>query len=310
MQQHSIGICVLTLNAARHLPHCLPPLLNSPLNPTVLVVDSSSNDNSVELASALGAKTAIIPCASFNHGTTREWARHQLNTDIVVMVTQDAYACDKHVLNKLVAPLLEGKAALSYARQIPHSGATLFEAFHRHFNYPPQSELRSKQDIPHLGRQTFFCSNSFAAYRNDALDSIGGFKKVLLGEDTLACAELIHNGYCVAYVAEALVHHSHNYGLRQEFQRHFDIGYARRQFEQVLATTRGDSDRGKTYTKALLKELWHTSPHQIPYGCMVLLTKWVGYQLGKLCQNTPERFNQFFSAHKGFWLEKNRSERL
>ncbi|HEY4831864.1 MAG TPA: glycosyltransferase family 2 protein, partial [Waddliaceae bacterium] len=61
-------MAIITHNAKHHLPCCLPPLLQSSLKPRVLVVNSSSNDGTVEQAQSLGAETLVIPRADFNHG--------------------------------------------------------------------------------------------------------------------------------------------------------------------------------------------------------------------------------------------------
>lgn len=299
----SIGVCILTLNGAKHLQNCLPPLLDSPLNPRVLVVDSTSNDNSVEIAQSLGAETVIIPRKDFNHGLTREMARQHLGTDIVVMVTQDAYAKDNTVIGTLVEPILQKKASAAYARQLPHKGAGYFESFHRTYNYPAKSELRQMSDLNKLGRQLYFCSNSFAAYSNAALTSVGGFQKVLLGEDTLAVAKLLKQGYKVAYVAEAEVYHSHDYSLLQEFKRHYDTGYARKEFAHEFEGEEGDSPRGKAYAKELLRQLSQKAPQLLPYGCMVILSKWLGYHMGRWGHGMPLGWNRLFSAHKSYFQQ-------
>ena len=123
----SIGVAVITHAARRHLPHCLPPYLSSPLRPRILVVNSSSGDGTVELARELGAETLVIPRRAFNHGSTRELARRHLATDIVCMATPDAYPVDEQMLGKLVAPLLEGRASVAYARQVPREAAGTLE---------------------------------------------------------------------------------------------------------------------------------------------------------------------------------------
>lgn len=57
----------------------------------ILVIDSSSNDGTVELAASMGVEAIVIPQSEFNHGTTREMGRKLLGTDIICMLTQDAY---------------------------------------------------------------------------------------------------------------------------------------------------------------------------------------------------------------------------
>jgi rhamnosyltransferase len=224
MPDPSIGVVIPTFQAAKHLPYCLPPLLQSSLRPRILVIDSSSTDQTIPIAQSMGVETIIIPKNEFNHGRTREKGRLYLNTDIVVMITQDAYAASSETLERLVTPLLQKQASLTYARQLPHVGARFFEAFPRSFNYPEKSHIRSLQDIEEYGVYTFFCSNSCAAYLSCALDEIGGFPTVLFGEDTVVAAKLLHRHHKIAYVASAEVHHSHYYSLKQEFCRHFDIG--------------------------------------------------------------------------------------
>ncbi|MBA3957948.1 MAG: glycosyltransferase [Parachlamydiaceae bacterium] len=304
-QKPTVGVALFTLNGSKHLQYCLPPLLKSPLKPTVLVVDSSSTDDTVAVAQHLGAQTAVISRKDFNHGLTREWARRHLRTDIVVMMTPDAYAVDEGMLGILIDPIMKGDASVAYARQIPHQGAGFFEAFPRQFNYPEKSQLRSIDDTKAYGVYTFFCSDSCAAYSNRALNEIGGFKQVLLGEDTVAVAELLRRGHKVAYVAEARVAHSHSYSLKQEFKRYFDTGLARSTYGDLLACEASDSQRGQQQVRALMRELWKKKPLLIPYALIQTACKWWGYRLGKWSTGAPIWWKQWLSAHPGYWTSSH-----
>lgn len=263
----SIGVAIITHNSKRHLLRCLTPLLQSPLTPRILVVNSSSTDGTVEMAKQLGTDVLVIPRREFNHGATRELARRHLQTDIVGMMTPDAYFIDELAFGKLINPIINHQAAAAYARQIPHEGADFFEAFPRDFNYPPQSHIRSIQDVAQYGVYTFFCSNSCAAYSSKALDDIGGFSSVLLGEDTVAVAKLLRKGYRIAYAAEALVKHSHRYSLLEEFRRSFDTGLARKEYADLLHSSKGDTHRGFDYLQAMFQRLSKKLPSK-------LLTAW------------------------------------
>lgn len=298
---NTVGIAVITHNAKHHLQHCLPPLLKSPLKPRVLVVNSSSHDGTVEEAERLGAETLVIPRKEFNHGTTREVARQALGTDIVVMITPDAYAKDIDLIEKLTNPIRNGEASIAYARQLPHLGADLFESFSRTFNYPEHSQLRSIQDLNKYGVYTFFCSNSCCAWKNSALNEIGGFSRVLLGEDTVACARLLKNGHKIAYVAEAKIYHSHRYTLWQEFQRHFDTGIARKSYYSLFEGAGKDSKRGIAYTKELFSLLYKKHKTLIPYALLQTSAKWLGYQWGKLSSGFSSNFKRKFSSQDFYW---------
>jgi len=297
----SIGVAIITHNARHHLKHCLPPYLNSSLKPRVVVVNSSSSDGTVELAQELGAETLVIPRCQFNHGATREKARKHLNCDIVAMVTPDAYASDECALEKLVLPLLRGEASVSYGRQIAHDGADLFESFPRDFNYPRESQIRSLSDAATYGVYTFFCSNSFAAYVNADLESVGGFQPVLIGEDTVATAKLLNAGYKIAYVADAVVKHSHRYTLKEEFRRSFDTGLSRKSYRQLIALGGKDTVRGQLYVKALLQRLLVEKPQLIPYAILQSATKWLGYKIGRASARAPRFWKKFFSSQDFYW---------
>lgn len=299
--QPSVGIAIITHNAKHHLPHCLPPLLNSSLKPKVLVVNSSSNDGTVETAVELGAETLVIPRKEFNHGKTRERARKALNTDIVVMMTPDAYLTHEESLLKLIEPLQKGEASISYARQVSHRPHQFFETFPRKFNYPTSSQIRSIEDTKKYGVYTFFCSNSCAAWKNQALDEIGGFDQVLLGEDTVATAKLLRKGHKIAYVAEAEVQHSHEYDLIAEFRRSFDTGIARKSYENLLQCEQGDVSRGGDYVRKMLRELLRVSPLMIPYAIVQCVMKFVGYQMGRCATRAPRWLKRTLSSQSFYW---------
>jgi rhamnosyltransferase len=301
----SIGCIFITHNAKHHLKHCLEPLLRSPLKPRILVVNSSSSDGTVELARELGVETLVVPRASFNHGATREQARKHLGTEIVVMMTPDAYMVGPDALEKLVEPILSRKASIAYARQIPHKGAEFFETFPRYFNYPPEGHVRGLEDCATYGTYTFFCSNSCAAYDNRALDIIGGFDALLLGEDTVAVAKLLRCGHKIAYVAESLVHHSHSYSLLEEFRRSFDTGLARKGYRDLIAAPGTDTDRGKEYVRAMTQELLKNAPQKLPYAFCNVLSKWLGYRIGTASVNAPCWLKKALSSQDFFWISEN-----
>jgi rhamnosyltransferase len=293
----SIGVAIITHHAKHHLAQCLPQLLQSPLRPRVLVVNSSSEDGTVEKAQELGAETLVIPRAEFNHGVTREVARSYLNTDIVGMMTPDAYLEDQHALDKLVVPLLAGHASVAYARQIPHEGADFFESFPREYNYPSSSHIRGIEDLPRYGVYTFFCSDSCAVYDNRALESIGGFQETLLGEDTVAVAKLLRDGHKIAYVAEAVVKHSHRY----EFLRSFDTGLARRGYAELLQGGGSDQKRGIVYFQEMVKRLAKEQPLLLPYACAHVFVKWAGYKIGTKSLNAPLWWKKALSSQDFYW---------
>lgn len=299
-----IGLAIFTLNAERELMNCLHSVLLCKAIDKVLVVDSSSTDRTCDVALNNGVEFHVIKRSDFNHGATREAARKLLNTDIIVMVTQDAFACSPDCITALVAPILQGQADVAYARQLPKPGADVFESFPREFNYPVQSQIRRFDDASRLGVYTFFCSDSFAAYKQSSLDAIGGFPTVLTNEDYFAVARILENGGAIAYVAEAIVLHSHRYSLKQEFQRYFDTGYVRGERPWVQQLVGNAEGHGASMVKALLLRLVKTQPWLIPYAILQIGAKWLGYRIGFYSVHAPLWWKRLCSGQKYYWSSR------
>lgn len=298
----TVGVIIPTLNAISKINRCLEPIVMSNINiEKILVADSMSNDQTVKCAKSIGVEVVIIEKGKFNHGTTRELARKQMGTEIVIYLTQDALLHSNETLHKLIEPILTNEAVVTYARQIPNDGAGILERFTREFNYGDKPQLKSLEDVDHYGVHTFFCSNSCAAWLNSALDEIGGFKHTLTNEDYFACAELLLRGYKVAYVPEAIVIHSHNYTLKQEFQRYFDTGYVRAERPYIQELVGKAEKLGTSFFYSLLERLWKEQPILIPYAFIQTTIKWLGYKIGFFSLNLPMWLKRLLSGQKYYW---------
>ena len=256
----------------------------------------------MELALDLGAEVLVEPRRDFNHGLTRERARHHLGTAIAVMLTPDAYPEGDDFLERLTAPISTGRAAVAYGRQLPREGAGHLERFGREFNYPAASQVRSLEDWSTFGSYTHFCSNACAAWSNAALDAIGGFRATLVSEETVAVAELLARGERIAYVADAVVRHSHAYDLADEFRRYFDIGWTRSRFGHLLLARESDETRGRAFAGALFRWLLHRHPALAPLAVATLAVRLLGYRAGRLGALLPTTLARRLSGQDYFWM--------
>ncbi|MDD5200883.1 MAG: glycosyltransferase family 2 protein [Terrimicrobiaceae bacterium] len=300
----TIGVLIPTLNAERSLSDLLSALLRSPERPKILVLDSESDDRTVEIARGLGVSVLPIQRCQYNHGATREFGRRELNTDIVVMMTQDAIPTGPDMLAELVRPLREGSASVAYARQLPRKGADLFEAFPRAFNYPQNSVIRRIEDARKYGVKTFSCSDSCAAYLNAAVDEIGGFPTILTNEDYFVVAEILRRGGRIAYVAEATVFHSHRFSAIEELRRNFDNGYVRGERREVSALVGPAEKEGASYARAFLLAVARQCPWMLPMAVLHLAAKWGGFRLGFLSPGMPDWWKRLFSSQPGYWEKR------
>ena len=270
----------------------------------VIVIDSSSSDNTVNLAEEAGFLVYSIPQSAFNHGGTRNQAIKLGKgfSDIVVFMTQDAILASPDSLANLLAPFVDPEVAAVCGRQLPHHEATPLAVHARYFNYPSESRVRTMADISALGIKTAFMSNSFAAYRLSVFDKLGGFPdNTILAEDMYLTAKMILSGYKVAYCAEAKVFHSHNYTLKQEFQRYFDTGVFQQEQKWIQQKFGRAASEGKRFVLSELKFLSIKSPLLIPKAILSTLAKLIGFKLGYYYYMLPYKWCKVLSMHKGYW---------
>jgi rhamnosyltransferase len=276
----TVGVFIPAFNAARELPAVLNALLHGSCPVKIVIGDCSSTDETAALAKSYGVDVMQVAAGSFNHGLTREEGRRRLGTDIVVMMTQDAYPANARTIESLIRPILSGEAAVTYARQVPRSGAGFVESFRRLFNYPDESQIRGIEDADRYGFTTFFCSNSCAAYKTTALDSVGGFWRILSHEDFCISARLLVAGFKIAYVADSIVVHSHRWTLKQEFRRAFDAGYVQADHPWLTEIVGGAERRGIEFATACLQSAWESHRQLIPHIVFQSLVRWAGYRMG------------------------------
>ena len=223
------GLIIPTLNAGAQFRTLLEQLAAQTLPTRKLIVDSESADGTADLAKSFGVEVLTIPRKTFNHGATRQFALEHLlksaRLDVIIFLTQDVLLKGESLAALVKIFDADKSVGLSYGRQLPHADATNEAKILREFNYPPESQLRSLDDKKIFGIKTAFASNSFAAYRVDALQSVGGFPShVPLSEDMYVAAKMLLHGLKIYYAAEAQVYHSHNYTAAQEFRRYVQIG--------------------------------------------------------------------------------------
>jgi rhamnosyltransferase len=281
----NIALIIPTLNAALNWEALVSGIQRQSLMPDdVIVVDSSSTDGTVDQARAAGFTVIEIARSVFSHGGTRQAAVVAApNADILIYLTQDAVPSDTDSFRHLAAAFQNPAVGAAYGRQLPRPHASAIEAHARLFNYQAASQLRSWESRTTLGFKSIFFSNTFGAFRRDALMSVGGFSPdVSFGEDTLAVAHLHRAGWKTAYVAEARVEHSHAYSIKAEFRRYLEIGILHER-ERWLVEEFGTADgEGLRFVASELRYLSAHAPLHIPSAMIRALAKYVAYRSGRL----------------------------
>jgi len=279
-----VALIIPTWNAAPWWDALVKGIRLQSLKPDqVIVVDSSSADGTAGRARAAGFTVVEIDREAFHHGGTRHAAALSVpHADILVYLTQDAIPRGPGSFHNLVAAFRDPAVGAAYGRQIPRLQASAIEAHARLFNYPPSSQVRSWDSRSTLGFKSIFFSNSFGAFRRGALLSVGGFSpQAAFGEDTLAVAHLHRAGWKTAYVANALVEHSHAHSLKAEFRRYFDIGNFHRRERWLIEEFGSATGEGRRFVISELRYLLSHSPLQLPSALLSTLLKVVAYHAGR-----------------------------
>jgi rhamnosyltransferase len=298
-----VACVVPTYNGSRDLERLLSSLENQKCKFDVFVVDSSSSDGTLEVAKRHVRNVFVIPSAEFNHGGTRQMmVESNPDYDIFVFLTQDAYLADADAIMNLVAYFEDPRIGAVCGRQLPHLDANPLAAHARFFNYPAEPRVKGMEDVGVLGIKTPFMSNSFSAYRGAALNSVGGFPKhVILSEDMYVAAKMLLADWKVAYAADAVCHHSHNYTLREEFVRYFDQGVFHARESWVRKKFGGAGGEGRRFVISELKFLGLGRLHQWPGSIIRNALKLVGFKLGLEERRLPIRWKRKISMHRKYW---------
>ncbi len=301
----SISVIIPTLNGGDLFRELLEKISTQDITPEeILVVDSSSNDNTQIIAEEFGAKVISISRSEFDHGATRTMASLQTSGEILLFFTQDAIPVNQDLIRNLILPFAKDESiAISYGRQMPNGDATLSATALRSFNYPATSNTRKFADKETLGLKTAFVSNSCAAYRKTSFEQVGCFpERLIFGEDTCTAGRLLLKGYKIAYVAEAEVLHSHNYSLVEDFRRSFDIGVLHK-IERWLPETFGFAEgEGLKYIKFELGMILSQKQiHLLPLFFCRNIMKFIGYKLGNKYAILPQSLVPYLSMNKNWW---------
>ena len=269
----------------------------------LLIIDSGSNDEYKSEIKNMNCLVKKIDVKTFNHGGTRQMGADMFpDKDIYIFLTQDAILANEKSIENIVKVFDNFNIGCAYGRQLPHKDANLFSSYARLFNYKDKSYIYSMNDKEKYGIKTAFNSNSFAAYRRKALNEIGGFPiNTILSEDMYVAAKMLLNKWSVAYCSDAMVYHSHNYTIWQEFKRYFDIGVFHSRESWIKDTFGRAEGEGKKYIISEIKYLIKRNIVLIFPMIIRDIMKFLGFRLGMKERFINKHIKKKISMTKNFW---------
>jgi len=300
----SVSVIVPTYRPGTQWRQWLDAFARQTVRPNkALIIDSSSGDDTLELAAEYGFDSYVIPTHEFGHGRTRMLGVALTgNSDIVLLLTQDAELAAPDSIENLTALFDDPQIGAAYGRQLSRPKADPISAHARIFHYPATSCVRSIADIPTLGVKAARFSNSFGAYRRSALMQAGGFPlDAIFGEDQAVAAQMLLKGWKIGYAANAQVFHSHDYTFLQEFRRYFTIGVAHQTMPWMVEKFGSVGGEGLHFVRSELSHLWNCSPGHIPSALVRTALKLLAYRLGNTTMPLPTRMKRTLSMNPQYW---------
>jgi rhamnosyltransferase len=210
--QPPCSIIIRAYNEGVHIGRLLDGLAQQSVkDPEIILVDSGSTDNTLEIASRYPVQVVHIQPEEFTFGFSLNRGIAHAHSGLIVITSAHVYPVYPDWLESLLAPFTDPQVALSYGKQRGNSLNKYSEQqIFRHW-YPDHSQPH--QPYP-------FCNNANAAIRRSLWES-QHFDETLPGLEDLDWAHrIMERGFAVSYVAEAEVIHVHEETPRAVYNRY------------------------------------------------------------------------------------------
>lgn len=217
MKTKETTVIVRTMNNSDIISKTLKALFSQTYKDfELLVVDSGSKDDTLEKVSFYEHRLIQIKPEDYHPGIVLNNAVEKSNTSLIVFLNSDTVMLHKDCLEILVDELKKEKNAAVFARQIARPEAKPWVKRDYELAFPNHKKNPSWMyfSLPLSGiKKTVWHKNPF-------------YTKAWASEDTKMGFDLINKNLKVKYVHNSMVMHSHNYSLKQIFNRRFVEGEA------------------------------------------------------------------------------------
>ncbi|MDE1159472.1 MAG: glycosyltransferase family 2 protein [Neorhizobium sp.] len=235
MAEYRCAVVIPTKNAMRVLPPVMEKVLGqkTPWPFQVIVIDSGSKDGTKDYLRGLaGVRLVEIAPAEFGHGKTRNLGVELADADFVAFLTHDAEPVEETWLANLVAAAEQDPAIAGvFGRHVAYASASPFTKndLDRHFEGFLAHPLVVSRDLDPQRyasdegwrQMLHFYSDNNSLMRKSVWEQIP-YPDVEFAEDQIWARSVIEAGYRKAYAPDAVVYHSHDYGLVEQLRRAFD----------------------------------------------------------------------------------------
>ena len=303
MSSLRVSVVIPTLNARRYLPDLIRAFREQrPAPPDeIILVDSGSGDGTAEHVAGMPG-VRVVRIERFTHGGSRNLGVRESRGEFVAFLSQDALPADERWLCELLAPFATPDVAAAFSRQAPRPDASPMERYFLETHFPAGDAVVMRHrgtGQPVFQRDVFFSNVSAAVRRESALRHPFD-EELIMSEDQQLARDLLLAGHAVAYAPTSVVLHSHNYTLRQAFERYFDSVYS-------LTKIFPHHDMGSSvslgvgYLRREAAMMARRHPGHLPHYAGYVFAKSLGTLLGHYAERLPRSWARRMSMHKAWW---------
>jgi glycosyltransferase involved in cell wall biosynthesis len=205
-----VSVILRTKNEGAYLGQVIQALLaqDYAAGLEIVVVDSGSSDDTVEIARNLGCRLIEIPPERFSFGRALNIGAAEAGGKLLVNLSGHAVPVDGDYLNHLTAPFDSDRVWATFGRDVPHPGCCPSQARDIEEWFPDEWVDRSR-----------YFSNANACLRKTAWQAFPFDEELTGAEDAKWAQQVLAAGYQIVYVPTAAAYHSHTAAPRFVYVR-------------------------------------------------------------------------------------------
>jgi len=294
-----VSIIILTKNAGTLFKNVLTNVFKQDYEEyEVIVIDSSSENNTVNIAKQFPVKIIVIDPKDFGHGKTRNFGAKIAKGNFLVFLTQDAVPRNNSWLTGLIKDLNDKKIAGVYGKQIARDNAVPMEKFFYFKMYHDKKIVWNKNNIK---CDEIIFSNANSAVRKKFLLENPFPEKILMSEDMEWALTMIDKGFNILYQPLAIVNHSHDTSTINLFKRYFDFGVSHSEIGNVKSKSKFAGKGFFIFMDTLKYLIVKGQITWIPKAFLYCFAKFSGLILGRNHKYIPKVLKIRLSGYRGYW---------